>query len=109
MNKLLAAVHLDDPASLKRFIVLVLSTIGLGIINPVLEAKGLPVLTDTHILAIAGVILTWLAQSGANSIAQKKTDAVTAGAAAAATVDSVAKANAALALPAPAPTPKVAP
>jgi ABC-type Co2+ transport system permease subunit len=104
VNKLLAAVHLDDPASLKRFIVLVLSTIGLGIINPVLESKGLPVLTDTHILAIAGVILTWLAQSGANSVAQKKADSVTAGASAAAAVTTVAQADAALALP-----PKVTP
>ena len=98
MTALLAAIHLDDPASLKRALASLMGFLTLVLVNPFLSAKGLPVISDANIEAAAAILVTFIAQSGANSVAQKKNDAIAAGDAAAKAVTTVAQADAALAV-----------
>jgi hypothetical protein len=100
MDKILAALHLDDPASLKRALTSALGTIVLLGVNPLLSshpAWGIPPVSDANLGMVAGLLATFLLQSGANSVAAKLADAKSAGEAAAAQVDSVPKAAAVLA------------
>lgn len=92
MTKLLEALHLDSPDSLKRFLVLVVSAV-VVLLSPLLARFGLPVPDDTAIAAFVGLISVFLLQSGAKSIAA----ANAAGKVEAAKVDSVAKADAVIA------------
>lgn len=91
MAALLAFFHLDNPASMKRMIVLGLSA-GLVAVGPLLAKYGVPQPSDVQLEVFAGIVVAYLAQSGANSIAAS----VVAGKAAAAEVKDtdVAKADA---------------
>lgn len=96
MTSLLAFLHLDDPASLKRALASALGFLTLVVVNPLLASKGLPTLSDANLEAAAAVLTSFILQSGLNSIQQKKSDAMAAGDAAAAKVTTVAQADAAL-------------
>lgn len=85
MDKVLAAVHLDSPDSMKRFLVLVGGAICLVLINPILASKGLPTVSDGAIESAAAAIVAYIAQSGYKS-------AQAAGSAAAAKVETPADA-----------------
>ena len=89
MSKILSVFHLDDPASLKRFIVLIASTI-LVLLSPLLGRFGLPVPSDAALEVFAAIVSAFLLQSGAKSVAA----AISEGKAAADTVDTTAKADA---------------
>lgn len=117
MTSLLATLHLDDPASLKRALASLFGFAVLVLVNPFLTAKGLPTISDANIEAAAAVLTGFIVQSGMNSIQAKKNEAVAVGDAAAAHISTVAQANAAIvaafvasqpATPAPAPV-KVTP
>jgi len=86
MNTVLAVFHLDSPDSLKRAIVTALGGLVLLFVNPLLASKGWPQVSDTGLEAFAGVVATFLLQSGANSATQKLADAKQAGSSAAAKV-----------------------
>ena len=87
MSGILEAMHLDDPASLKRAIALIVGALG------VVGVKvGMPQVDDNVLALIAGLVATYLAQSGANSVAAKLAAAKGAGEVAAAKVDTVEKA-----------------
>lgn len=103
MTALLAALHLDQPDSLKRALASLFGFLSLVLVNPLLAAKGLPTISDANIAAAAAIVATFVAQSGANSIAAKKAAAADAGTAAAAVVTTEAQANAVLAPPKAAP------
>ena len=72
MTSILEALHLDDPASLKRAIASGLGFIVLLLVNPFLQSKGLPTVSDGEIASAAGVLAVFIAQSGAKSIAAAK-------------------------------------
>ena len=86
MSALLAALHLDSPDSLKRVLVTLLGGLCVLLVNPLLAAKGLPPVSDSTIAAFAGLLATFVLQSGANSAAGKLAAAKGAGDAAAAQV-----------------------
>lgn len=86
MDKILAAFHLDDPASLKRAIVLALGGVVTLAVNPFLQSKGIPGVSDTALEMFAGLVATFLLQSGLKSAAAQLADAKAAGATAAATI-----------------------
>lgn len=69
MNKILEALHLDDPASLKRAIAAGLGGLALLVVNPLLMKNGIAPLSDDTILGVAGIIASFLLQSGAKSAA----------------------------------------
>lgn len=96
MNKVLAALHLDDPASLKRAIATALGAAVVLGLNPLLAKWGFPPVSDTSLELFAGVVATFLLQSGINSAAAKKAEAAAAGAKAAGAVTDVDAANKAL-------------
>ena len=102
MTSLLAALHLDSPDSLKRALASGLGFIVLLLVNPFLQSKGLPTVSDGEIASAAAVLAVFIAQSGAKSIAAAKQ----AGADAAATVTTPEDAAKVLAAPA---TPEVKP
>ena len=91
MSKFLAAIHLDDPSSLKRFIVGGASAL-LVLLAPLLAKWGLPMPSDIQLETFAAIVSVFLLQSGANAIAQ----ANAAGKAAAASIDTLVKADAVL-------------
>ena len=69
--RILAAFHLDDPASLKRAITTALGGLAILAVNPFLQARGLPTVSDTALELFAGLVAGFVLQSGANSIALK--------------------------------------
>lgn len=71
MLRILAAFHLDDPASLKRAITTALGGLAILAVNPLLQARGLPIVSDTALELFAGLIAGFVLQSGANSVALK--------------------------------------
>ena len=79
MTKFLATLHLDSPDSLKRAIAALLSSIALLAVNPLLESKGIPPISDANLLAFAGIITGYLLQSGAKAGMQAIADARAAG------------------------------
>jgi hypothetical protein len=91
MDSILKAFHLDDPASLKRYITLIVSA--LGIIG--LKIK-MPEVDDNVLAMIAGLVAMWLKQSGDNSAAAKLATAQAAGDKAGAAVKTPEQADAAL-------------
>ena len=78
---ILAALHLDSPDSLKRAIASALGFLVLVLVNPFLVAKDLPPLSDANLLAAAGVLSTFVFQSGANTIARTTAEGAAAAAA----------------------------
>lgn len=66
LTAILAALHLDDPASLKRALA---TGFGAGVIlaTPFLRAHGIPAPTDEMVLGLAGLVATFVLQSGARS------------------------------------------
>lgn len=72
LTKILTALHLDDPASLKRAIATVLGTLCLLLVNPLLSKVGLPPVSDEVLLGLAGLIATFVLQSGLKSAAEVK-------------------------------------
>lgn len=76
MTKLLTALHLDDPASLKRFLTTVFTSVTLLALNPFLSARGLPTVDDATLATVAGLVVAYLLQSGANSVADTKATAI---------------------------------
>lgn len=90
MGKLLEAFHLDNPASLKRA-----TAAGLGgivvLLAPLLAKWGLPTPSDTQLELFAGIVATFVLQSGVNAGLQAKAAGETA-AAKVQTVDDAAKA-----------------
>lgn len=75
----MAAVHLDQPDSLKRFLVFIFGTAATLLINPFLISKGMPAISDANLLAAAGIVAGFLLQSGANAGLAKLADAHQAG------------------------------
>lgn len=84
MEKILAAFHLDSPDSLKRALATILGGAALLGLNPYLQSKGLPPVSDEVLMSVAGVLATFILQSGLKSRAQVIADAEAAGAKAAA-------------------------
>ena len=66
----LVALHLDSPDSLKRALASLFGFVALVLVNPFLASKGLPPISDANLLAAAGVLSTFILQSGANSVAR---------------------------------------
>ena len=83
MEKLLAALHLDDPASLKRALTTILGAVTLLGINPLLAKWNIPPIDDANLAMVAGLLATSILQSGANSVTAKLAAAKAAGDAAA--------------------------
>ncbi|MDP1826643.1 MAG: hypothetical protein Q8L48_25455 [Archangium sp.] len=67
MTKLLAALHLNDPASLKRALTAALSAMALLAINPLLIKWHMPPISDAVIASVAGIIAIFVLQSGLKS------------------------------------------
>jgi hypothetical protein len=67
MTKLLTALHLNDPASLKRALTAALSAMVLLAINPLLIKWHIPPISDAVIASVAGVIAIFILQSGLKS------------------------------------------
>lgn len=88
MNSVFAALHLNDPASLKRAFTVILTAVAF-FVRPVLQARGVPMPSDEQMTALAGVVATYILQSGAKSIIEAHAE----GKVAAAQVDSIAKAD----------------
>ena len=77
MSSFLAALHLDDPASLKRFLVMLLGVL-LMLLSPLLEKVGLPKPDDTQLALVASLLAGFILQSGAKSAVVAHAEAVTA-------------------------------
>lgn len=86
MDKILAALHLDSPDSLKRALTSGLGALALLAINPLLAKWGIPPISDVTIGSVAMLITTFILQSGLKSKAQIISDAEAAGVEAAAEV-----------------------
>jgi hypothetical protein len=67
MIKLLTALHLNDPASLKRALTAALSAMVLLAINPLFIKWHMPPISDAVIASVAGVIAIFILQSGLKS------------------------------------------
>jgi hypothetical protein len=67
MTKLLIALHLNDPASLKRALTAALSAMVLLAINPLFIKWHMPPISDAVIASVAGVIAIFILQSGLKS------------------------------------------
>lgn len=67
MHKILAALHLDDPASLKRALTTALSATALLSINPILLKVGVQPISDATIASVAGLVTVFVLQSGLKS------------------------------------------
>lgn len=81
MTSLLASLHLDQPDSLKRALASLLGFVALVVVNPILVSKGLPPVSDANLAVAAGVLATYLLQSGANAVARTKAEGAAAAAA----------------------------
>lgn len=71
MLKVLAAFGLADPASLKRALSTVFGGVAILLINPLLVKWGMPPVDDSVLAIFAGLLATFILQSGANSMASK--------------------------------------
>ena len=80
VTKILAVFHLDDPASLKRFLLLVI-TAAVSLAAPWCASKGWPVPSDAVLETLAAVVAVFLLQSGIKSAAVAHGEAVAAAAA----------------------------
>lgn len=69
MNKLLTFVHLDDPASLKRALAVIL-TGATVVFRPWLQERGLPMPDDEQMTVLAGLVAAYILQSGGKSIVE---------------------------------------
>ena len=99
LTNLLAALHLDQPDSLKRALAALfggVATLALPTINSHLSTPLTPDQVTTGMGVLAGLTATFLLQSGANSAVAKLADAKVAGEQAAAGVVTVDQANAVL-------------
>ena len=67
MTRLLTALHLSDPSSLKRALTTSISAVMLITINPFLLKAGLAPLSDGVIASVAGVVAIYVLQSGLKS------------------------------------------
>lgn len=67
MTRLLTALHLSDPSSLKRALTTSISAVMLITINPFLLQVGLAPLSDGVIASVAGVVAIYVLQSGLKS------------------------------------------
>jgi hypothetical protein len=67
MMRILTALHLSDPSSLKRALTTGISAVMLIIINPFLLKVGLAPLSDGVIASVAGVVAIYVLQSGLKS------------------------------------------
>lgn len=67
MHKILAALHLDDPASLKRALTTALSAMALLSLNPILTKLGMAPVSDATVASVAGLITIFVLQSGLKS------------------------------------------
>lgn len=67
MTRILTALHLSDPSSLKRALTTGISAVMLIIINPFLLKVGLAPLSDGVIASVAGVLAIYVLQSGLKS------------------------------------------
>jgi hypothetical protein len=68
MNRFLEALHLDNPASLKRVIGAGLAGL-VVLLAPLIERYGLQKPSDMQLEIFAGIVVAWILQSGAHSIA----------------------------------------
>lgn len=97
MKRVLAALNIEHPASLKRFLTTLFTAVTLLAINPFLQSRGLPTLDDATLVTVAGLVAAYLLQSGVNTASDIKATAM---------VDA---AKASASAPAPAPGPEVKP
>jgi hypothetical protein len=67
MTRILTALHLSDPSSLKRALTTGISAAMLITINPFLLKVGLAPLSDGVIASVAGVVAIYVLQSGLKS------------------------------------------
>lgn len=67
MTRILTALHLSDPSSLKRALTTGISAVMLITINPFLLKVGLAPLSDGVIASVAGVVAIYVLQSGLKS------------------------------------------
>ncbi len=67
MTKILTALHLADPASLKRALTTFISAVMLITINPVLVKLTLAPVSDGVIASVAGIVAVYVLQSGLKS------------------------------------------
>lgn len=67
MTKLLTALHLADPASIKRALTTSISAVMLVTINPLLVKLSLTPISDGVIASVAGMIAVYVLQSGLKS------------------------------------------
>jgi hypothetical protein len=67
MTRILTALHLSDPSSLKRALTTGISAVMLIIINPFLLKVGVAPLSDGVIASVAGVVAIYVLQSGLKS------------------------------------------
>ena len=72
MESILAFMHLDDPASRKRAAFALAGGLVTLFANPVLAKLGMEKVGPAEIAAFAGIVATFIAQSGAKSIAEAK-------------------------------------
>ncbi len=63
MTRILTALHLSDPNSLKRALTTSISAVMLITINPLLLNVGLVPLSDSVIASVAGVVAIYVLQS----------------------------------------------
>jgi hypothetical protein len=94
LQKILAAVGLDNADSLKRAIATAIGAIVTLGINPLLASRGLPTIPAGVLQAVAGLLATFVLQSGVKSAAQHIATAKAAGQAASGQVITLADAKA---------------
>jgi hypothetical protein len=67
MTRILTALHLADPASLKRALTTSISAVMLITINPLLVKLSLAPISDGVIASVAGIVAVYILQSGLKS------------------------------------------
>jgi len=77
MTKILAVFHLDDPASLKRFLLLVITAL-ISLSSPTLQKWGIQMPSDGVLEMFVGLVAVFLLQSGIKSAAVSHGEAVAA-------------------------------
>ena len=77
VTKILAVFHLDDPASLKRFLLLVITAL-ISLASPTLQKWGIQMPSDGVLEMLVGVVAVFLLQSGIKSAAVAHGEAVAA-------------------------------
>lgn len=71
MQKLLAAIHLDEPASLKRFLVMLFGAAGV-LLAPQAEKLGFTPPPAEDVAIFAGLVATYILQSSSKSKVEAK-------------------------------------